>query len=166
MQEGERISGPIFEILGEPATPIEPSEGALDYPAARQDDKAAGGVGTLDDLDLELRQNVGDALLEYRPLIAAIGEQLAQERVEAEQRRDQQDAAVSILHIGRMNNGVHQQAFRIDHDVSLLALDLLAGIVPVRVDAGPPFSALFTLWLSTMQAVGLASRSSLSRHWT
>jgi len=37
----------------------------------------------------------------------------------------------------------------------LLALDLFAGIVAVRIDAGPPFSALFTLWLSMMAAVGL-----------
>ena len=28
------------------------------------------------------------------------------------------------------------------------------------------FSALFTLWLSTMQAVGLASRAACSRHFT
>ena len=34
---------------------------------------------------------------------------------------------------------------------------------PSRVDPGPPFSALFTLWLSMMQAVGLASHSALSR---
>jgi hypothetical protein len=48
----------------------------------------------------------------------------------------------------------------------LLALDQLAGIEPVRIDAGPPFSALFTLWLSMMTAVGLASRSAFSRHST
>ena len=34
----------------------------------------------------------------------------------------------------------------------------------VAQDAGPPFSALFTLWLSMIQAVGLASRSASSRH--
>ena len=33
-----------------------------------------------------------------------------------------------------------------------------------NVDAGPPFSPLFTLWLSMMAAVGLASRRSCSRH--
>ena len=38
----------------------------------------------------------------------------------------------------------------------LLALDQFACIEPVRIDARPPFSALFTLWLSMMQAVGLA----------
>jgi hypothetical protein len=36
----------------------------------------------------------------------------------------------------------------------------------MRIDTGPPFSALFTLWLLMMQAVGLASRSTFSRHST
>ena len=58
------------------------------------------------------------------------------------------------------------QAQRVDEDVALLALDLLARIVAVRINAGPPFSALFTLWLSMIAAVGLASRSPCSRHST
>jgi hypothetical protein len=40
---------------------------------------------------------------------------------------------------------------------------LFAGIVPMRVNLVPPFLALFTLWLSMMQAVGLASRPDCSR---
>jgi len=58
---------------------------------------------------------------------------------------------------------VHQEALRIDKNVPLLALDLLACIVTARIDAGPPFSALLTLWLSMMAAVGLASREACSR---
>src|SRR5262249_37922898 len=50
--------------------------------------------------------------------------------------------------------------------VALLALDLFARIIAMRIDAGPPFSALFTLWLSMMAALGLASRSACSRHAT
>jgi hypothetical protein len=60
---------------------------------------------------------------------------------------------------------VHQEALRIDENVPLLALDLLARIVAMWV-VGPPFSALFTLWLSMMAAVGDASRSALWRHST
>jgi len=48
--------------------------------------------------------------------------------------------------------------------MALLALDLFARIIAARIDAAPPFSALFTLWLSMTQAVGLASRSMSSRH--
>jgi hypothetical protein len=87
-----------------------------------------------------------------------------QERIEPEQGRNQQHAAIAILDVGRMHDGVRQQALGIDQDMPLLAFDLLACIVAVGINAGPPFSALFTLWLSMMQAVGLASRSTLSRH--
>jgi hypothetical protein len=55
---------------------------------------------------------------------------------------------------------------RIDENVPLLALDLFAGVKAVRIDRKPPFSALFTLWLSITAAVGLASRPICSRHFT
>jgi hypothetical protein len=98
-------------------------------------------------------------------LIAAIGVELAQERVEAEQRAHQQHAAIAVLDVGRMHDGVHQQALRIDEDVPLLAPDLLARVIPGRINRAPPFSAPFTLWLSMIAAEGLASRPACSRHW-
>ena len=101
-----------------------------------------------------------------RPLIGAVGVELAQEREQAEQRRQQRDAAVAVLDVGGGDQAAQQQAFCVDQNVALLALDQFAGIEARRVDARPPFSALFTLWLSRMQAVGLASRAAVSRHWT
>jgi hypothetical protein len=62
-----------------------------------------------------------------------------------------------------MHDGVHQQALRIDKDVALPALDLLACIVARRINRRPPFSALLTLWLSMIAAVGLASRAAAWR---
>jgi hypothetical protein len=47
--------------------------------------------------------------------------------------------------------------------MSFFALDFLARVEPVRIDRDPPFSELFTLWLSMMAAVGLASRPSCAR---
>jgi len=44
-----------------------------------------------------------------------------------------------------MDDGVQQQTECIDQNMPLLALDQLARIKPVRIDAAPPFSALFTL---------------------
>ena len=64
-----------------------------------------------------------------------------------------------------MDDGMQQQTERIDENMPLLALDQLAGIEAVRIDAGPPFSALFTLWLSIAHAVGLLSRPNFSRHF-
>jgi hypothetical protein len=61
---------------------------------------------------------------------------------------------------------VQHQTERVDKDVALLALDLLAAIVAMWVDRRPPFSAPFTLWLSMIATVGLASRPARSRAWT
>ena len=123
-------------------------------------------VGTLDDLDLNVSQGCPQAALELLALVAAIGEELQKEGEEAEQAGHQHDAAVAVLDVGGMDDGVHQETLRVDDDVPLLSFDFLAAIVPRRVDRAPPFSALFTLWLSMIAAVGLASRSACSRHRT
>ena len=94
------------------------------------------------------------------------GEQLREEWKLTEHRRQQQDAAVAILGAGGMNDGVQQQTQRVYQNVALFALDFFARIIAMRINAGPPFSALFTLWLSMMAAVGLASRCACSRHST
>jgi hypothetical protein len=65
-----------------------------------------------------------------------------------------------------MNHGMKQEAYGIDENMPLLALDFLLQRAR-RVGAScscRPFSALFTLWLSITQAVGLASRPICSRH--
>jgi hypothetical protein len=38
-----------------------------------------------------------------------------------------------------MNDGVEQETYGVDKNVPLLALDLLARIVPVRINARPPY---------------------------
>ena len=80
--------------------------------------------------------------------------------------REQGQYGLGIRNIGSRNFEVEQQALGIDQNVPFFAVNQFAAVEPVRVDADPPFSALFTLWLSMMQAVGLASRSAFSRHLT
>ncbi len=99
-----------------------------------------------------------------RPLIGAVGEQFPEKGKQTEQCRQQRETAVAILNVGGGDGAVQQQALRIDQNMPLLALDKLARIEAVAVNASPPFSALFTLWLSMLQAVGLASRAAFSRH--
>jgi hypothetical protein len=62
---------------------------------------------------------------------------------------------------------------RVYKEVALHAFDFLARVEAARIDARPPFlltlpfgSALLTLWPSIIAAVGLASRSVYSRHFT
>jgi type I restriction enzyme R subunit len=68
-------------------------------------------------------------------LIGGVGEEHFQEGLRPEQRCEQHDAAVAILDVGGMNDGVDQQAQRIYENVALLALDLLARIITMRVGA-------------------------------
>jgi hypothetical protein len=96
--------------------------------------------------------------------LRAISEQLAQERELSERSRQQQDTAVAIPNVGGSHQRVQHQTERVDQDGTLLTLDQLASIKAVRIDAGAP-SALFTLWLSITQAVGLAMRSACWRHF-
>ena len=65
-----------------------------------------------------------------------------------------------------MNVCGEDQAERVDQDVAFLAPDLLAGVIAGQVNAGAPFSALFTLWRSMIAALGLASLPASSRAWT
>ena len=166
MEEGECVVVSVFPILGEPATTVEPGDGTLNDPTLGFDDKPSGVISTFDNLDHEAAHRYGGTVAENRPCIGTVGKQLAQEGELSAQSGQQQDAAIAILNIGGGHQRVQHQAQRVDQDVALLALDQLAGIKAVGVDAGAPFSALFTLWLSITQAVGLASRSACSRHLT
>ena len=123
-------------------------------------------IGSFDDFGFKVRQDFCERAAENRPLIGAVGKQFFKEWKLTEQRCQQEDAAIAILNASGMNDGMEQQTHRVYENMALLTLDLLARIVPGRINAGPPFSALFTLWLSMMQAVGLASRPALSRHST
>ncbi len=64
---------------------------------------------------------------------------------------------MTVLDVGGVDDGIYQKDLGIDEDVPFLALDLLSRIVATRIDAAPPFSALFMLWLSITAAVGQGS---------
>ncbi len=74
-----------------------------------------------------------------------------------------QKGAVAVLQVGRVHDDGEDQAEGVDQEMALLALDLLARVSARAVDARPPFSAPFTLWLSITPALGEASRPSRSR---
>ena len=78
-------------------------------------------------------------------MIGAVGKQLLEKWKLAKQRGEQQQAAIAVSNVGGVDDGVQQQTECIDQNMPLLALDQLAGIEAMRIDAGPPFSALFTL---------------------
>jgi len=104
--EGERDPCQVFEIFGEPAAAAEPGEGSLHNPTLWQNPETLGLIGSPDDLHFKPWPESGKCLLELRPLITAIGEQLFEKGEQSEQRREQQDAAVAVLNIRGMNNGM------------------------------------------------------------
>jgi hypothetical protein len=71
-------------------------------------------------------------------------------------RGQNQHTTVTIVKASRMDHDMQQRTYRVDQDMSLLAFDFLACVIPMRVDVRAPFSALLMLWLSMTAAVGLA----------
>ena len=166
MKKGESFPVQVLPIFGKATAAIEPTNRPLNDPAFRQHDKAIGGIGTLDDLQLDPPQDPLQRVLELRSLVAGIGVELTQEREQAKQGGQQQDPTISILQVGGMHDRRQHEAFSVYQEMALLASDLFARIVPRRIDRLPPFSALLTLWLSMIAAVGLAARPACSRHCT
>ena len=155
-----------FPIFGQAAAAVEPRDGALDDPSLWQNRKSFDLIRSLDDFSFDVRRHAGQLVLESCALIGGVGKELLQKGMQPEHCGEQQDAAIAVLDAGGMNDGVQQQAQRIYENVALLAFDLLARIIAMRINPGPPFSALFTLWLSITAAVGLACRPLCSRHST
>ena len=96
-------------------------------------------IGALDDLYIQARHYFCHGATKQRALIAAIGVEFHQERIQAEHGRHHERAAVAILNVSSMNDGMNQQALRIDENVPLLALDLLSRVVARRTNRSPPY---------------------------
>ena len=108
-QECQGIAGEVFEVLGQSPASVEPGEGAFDNPTLWENLEAFGVIRPFDDFDFEVRKRFGQSLLKDRPLISAIGEELLQKRIHAEQGRDNEHASVAVLNIGRMHDRMKQE---------------------------------------------------------
>ena len=64
----------------------------------------------------------------------------------------QQFSAISVLYVRRMHNHFQQHSHRIHDYMSLSSEHLLTGVIATK----PPFSVVFTDWLSIVAAVGIA----------
>ena len=108
-QECQGIAGEVFKVLGQSPASVEPGEGAFDNPTLWENLEAFGVIRPFDDFDLEVRKRFGQSLLKDRPLISAIGEELLQKRINAEQGRENEHASVAVLNIGRMHDRMKQE---------------------------------------------------------
>ena len=64
-----------------------------------------------------------------------LSKQLLQEWEAAKQSRQQHDAAISILDVSRMHDGVQQQPQSINQDMPLLALNQFTAVKSVWINA-------------------------------
>jgi|GEM_PF-6210146 len=72
VNEGGQGFGEVLEVLGETTVSSEPREGALDHPAARQDDEGFRVVAPLDDLRAQDR-HLGHRSVNLPGVVSAIG---------------------------------------------------------------------------------------------
>ena len=116
----------------------DPGERSLDDPAFGKHGEAMQFIA-LDDRQLP-GAGLGDGGRGLLPPVPGIseskldeGEEAACAPIEDEQR------AVAILHSGRVDDDVQQQAERVDQDMPFAAGDLLGRIKALRVKRGAPF---------------------------
>ena len=136
--EGGHGSSVALEVACQATVSADPGQSALDDPAFGKHDEAMQLVA-LDDL-----QRPGAGVCDRRgdppSLIAGIGEDALDEGEEAARALvEDKPRAVAILHIGRMDDDVQQEAERVNEDMALAARDLLARVIALRVERGAPF---------------------------
>lgn len=151
-----------LEVFGETAAAADPSQGALDDPTVGKNDEAMQLV-TFDDLQFP-GAGLGDGCGCFPSLVAGIGEDALDEGKKATRTTiKDQPGAIAVLDVGRVDDDVQQETERVDKNVPFAAFDLLARVVALRIDRGPPFCAPLALCASMMATVGLASRPAFSR---
>jgi hypothetical protein len=147
----------LLVILAQAAIAAEPGECALDYPAPRQYGKA-GALRPPDDDGTTAVQLLAGSV-ETGALVSAVAVDQAQSPQCPRDAFKQQRSPRLLLDVGGMHQHRQQVAQRVDQDVPLATLYALRRIPAAR----PPFSVVFTLWLSITAALGLASRPAASR---
>jgi hypothetical protein len=141
----------VLVVLAEPTLSPEPAERTFDHPATRQNLEPFEVFGALHDLQtdgvsLAERPDPVDEL----PRVSAVGPDEAKPLPSLAEATEEELGSIAILDISGMNNDGDQQPERIDEEVPLSAVDLLARIVAM----GPPFSVVLTDWLSMIPALG------------
>lgn len=132
---GSRVA---LEVAREASMVTDPRQGSFDDPTFGQDDEAVQLVA-LDDLQLPGAALCGGSS-RFHALVAGISEDALDEREEAARARvENEPRAVAILHVGRMDDDIQQEAERVDENMPLAARDLLARIKALPVERRAPF---------------------------
>jgi hypothetical protein len=129
--------GVALEVAREATVAADPRERALHDPTFGEHLEVME-IGALDDLELP-GAGGGDGGLHLRSLISAVAIDQRDEGEQAARTAQHGEGAVTILHVGGMNDDAQEKAERIDENMPLAARDLLARIKALRVERGTPF---------------------------
>jgi hypothetical protein len=135
--EGGDGAGVALEVARQAAVAADPRERALHDPTFGEHLEVME-IGALDDLELPAPGG-GDGSLHLWSLISAVAIDQRDEGEQAACTAQHGEGAVTILHVGGMNDDAQEKAERIDEDVPLAARDLLACIKALRVECRAPF---------------------------
>ena len=131
-------------------------KGALDHPAARQDDKALHIVAPLDDLQAQPR-HLCHRSVNLPGVVAAIGPYEFEPGEAPAHLVEDQACPVRVLDRGAVDADAHRQPFAFNQGVDFTALHLLASVAHLAVSTAPSYDDL-TDWLSGTTAEGPVSR--------
>ena len=110
-----------FAVLGYAAIASQQCEGAFDDSAPGQDSETVGAVGTLDNLDCPLAE-LGQRRAKLVASIASVREDMAQTGEAVADAGQHIGRAVTVLHIGGVDNGSDEEALPVGDDWRFLPL--------------------------------------------
>jgi len=147
----------FFIVFAKSTTATQPSEGPFHDPTAWQNVKSLGVVAAFDDLQYPAARLLHP--IDQLSTVAAIRPNELQSRKLPLCFFQDLLGTVTVLNVGRVNDHTQQQTDCIDQNMPFPPLYLFARIIT----ASPPFSVVFTDWLSMIAALGVGSRPACRR---
>ena len=144
-------------VFAQPPAPAQPGQGSFHYPAPGQNRKPVTVPGTLHNLQDPTGE--GRRPVRQLPPAAAVRPDETPAGKPSRQFADNRLGPVPVLNAGSMDCHGQQQPHGVYNDMPLSSGDFLAGVIAPR----PPFSVVFTLWLSMIAAPGPGSLPSAAR---
>ena len=144
-------------VFAESPVSAQPAKSAFYNPPTRQHLKAMAVPSAPDHLNQPASQD--ESPIHQLSGIGAIGSNQVEPGESPHQLVQHQLGPIPVLNVRRMHHHGQKQPHGVNHNVTLAAFHLLISVIATR----PPFSVIFTDWLSMMAAEGVDSLPSNSR---
>jgi hypothetical protein len=147
---------PVLVILAQPPIVVQPPEGTFHDPASWLNFEAVLGIRPLDDFYI----NSKPFGLFHKPAsIGSVRPHFLQPWTPSRHTIDKPARHRPVLVVRFGDKSLQDQALGINDQMALASFDLFAPVIASTA----PFSVVFTDWLSTIAALGVASRPSAWR---